>query len=103
MVRFSAVLQGHFAGTIGWDAVNISFAPYLTSMTDREVKQFAQMLIYEFSQLSATRGGQALYTDIHLYENIGGVWQKALDVDMAGYGDSREQNFFTRQFQTRLK
>ena len=74
MVRFSSVLQGHFAGTIGWDAVNISFAPYLTSMTDRDVKQFAQMLIYEFSQLAATRGGQALYTDIHLYYDMPSSW-----------------------------
>jgi len=74
MVRFSAVLQGHFASTIGWDAVNISFAPYLTSMTDREIKQFAQMLVYEFSQLSATRGGQALYTDIHLYYEMPPYW-----------------------------
>ncbi|KQC06812.1 MAG: anaerobic ribonucleoside-triphosphate reductase [Smithella sp. SDB] len=74
MVRFSAVLQGHFASTIGWDAVNISFAPYLTSMTDREVKQFAQMLVYEFSQLSATRGGQALYTDIHIYYEMPPYW-----------------------------
>ncbi|MEQ8214138.1 MAG: anaerobic ribonucleoside-triphosphate reductase, partial [Smithellaceae bacterium] len=67
MVRFSAILQGHFTGTISWDALNISFAPYLVDMTDKEVRQFAQMLIYEFSQLSATRGGQALYTDIHIY------------------------------------
>jgi ribonucleoside-triphosphate reductase len=74
MVRFSAVLQGHFASTIGWDAVNISFAPYLTSMTDKEVKQFAQMLVYEFSQLSATRGGQALYTDIHIYYEMPSAW-----------------------------
>lgn len=74
MVRFSAVLQGHFASTIGWDALNISFAPYLTSMTDKEVKQFAQMLIYEFSQLSATRGGQALYTDIHIYYEMPAAW-----------------------------
>jgi len=74
MVRFSSVLQGHFAGSIGWDAVNISFAPYLASMTDRDVKQFAQMLIYEFSQLAATRGGQALYTDIHLYYDMPSSW-----------------------------
>ena len=74
MVRFSAILQGHFTGTISWDALNISFAPYLGSMTDKEVLQFAQMLIYEFSQLSATRGGQALYTDIHLYYEIPSHW-----------------------------
>ena len=74
MVRFSAILQGHFTGTISWDALNISFAPYLGSMTDKDVLQFAQMLIYEFSQLSATRGGQALYTDIHLYYEIPSHW-----------------------------
>src|SRR4030042_749671 len=74
MVRFSAILQGHFTGTIGWDALNISFAPYLVDMTDKEVQQFAQMLIYEFSQLSATRGGQALYTDMHIYYEIPPHW-----------------------------
>jgi ribonucleoside-triphosphate reductase len=93
MVRFSAVLQGHFASTIGWDAVNISFAPYLTSMTDKEVKQFAQMLIYEFSQLSATRGGQALYTDIHIYYEMPLYWANLPAIGAEGkptgkkYGD----------------
>ncbi len=74
MVRFSAILQGHFTGVIGWDALNISFAPYLAGMSDREIKQLAQMFIYEFSQLAATRGGQALYTDIHLYYDIPAHW-----------------------------
>jgi ribonucleoside-triphosphate reductase len=93
MVRFSAVLQGHFASTIGWDAVNISFAPYLSSMTDREVKQFAQMLVYEFSQLSATRGGQALYTDIHIYYEMPSYWANLSAIGAEGkptgkkYGD----------------
>ncbi len=93
MVRFSAVLQGHFASTIGWDAVNISFAPYLSSMTDKEVKQFAQMLVYEFSQLSATRGGQALYTDIHIYYEMPSAWANLPAIGAEGkptgkkYGD----------------
>ncbi|MBE0557348.1 MAG: anaerobic ribonucleoside-triphosphate reductase, partial [Proteobacteria bacterium] len=66
MVRFGAALQGHFAGVIGWDAVNLAFAPYLTGMGEREIEQFAQMLVYEFSQLTSSRGGQAIFTDIHL-------------------------------------
>lgn len=74
MVRFSSILQGHFTGTIGWDALNISFAPYLGNMNDKEVRQFAQMLIYEFSQLAASRGGQALYTDIHIYGEVPPHW-----------------------------
>jgi anaerobic ribonucleoside-triphosphate reductase len=72
MVRFGAFLQGHFAGVIGWDAVNLSFAPYLRGMEEREVEQFAQMMIYEFSQLTSARGGQAIFTDIHLYWEIPG-------------------------------
>ncbi|MBU2226841.1 MAG: anaerobic ribonucleoside-triphosphate reductase, partial [Proteobacteria bacterium] len=70
MVRFGAALQGHFAGVIGWDAVNLSFAPYLTGMGEREIEQFAQMLIYEFSQLTSARGGQAMFTDIHLHWEV---------------------------------
>ena len=84
MVRFSAILQGHFTGTISWDALNISFAPYLGSMTDEDVRQFAQMLIYDFSQLSATRGGQALYTDIHLYYEIPSQWAKLPAIGSGG-------------------
>ncbi|OPY86099.1 MAG: Anaerobic ribonucleoside-triphosphate reductase [Smithella sp. PtaU1.Bin162] len=76
MVRFSAALQGHFTGTIIWDALNISFAPYLGEMSDKQIRQFAQMLIYEFSQLAAPRGGQALYTDIHIYCEIPVHWAK---------------------------
>jgi len=67
MVRFSSTLQGHFAGVISWDVVNFSFAPFLASMSEREIRQFAQMLVYEFSQLTAAKGGQTMFTDIHLY------------------------------------
>ena len=70
MVRFGAVLQGYFAGVISWNFVNLSFAPYLAGMSDREVRQFAQMLVYEFSQLTAARGGQAMFTDIHLFWEV---------------------------------
>ncbi|MEE9910585.1 MAG: anaerobic ribonucleoside-triphosphate reductase [Deltaproteobacteria bacterium] len=84
MVRVSAILQGHFTGTISWDALNISFAPYLTGKTDKEVRQFAQMLVYEFSQLSATRGGQALYTDIHLYYDMPRAWADLPAIGPAG-------------------
>ncbi len=70
LVRFSTVLQGHFAAMVAWDGINLSFAPYLSGMSDREIRQFAQMLVYEFSQLTAGRGGQAMFTDIHLYWDI---------------------------------
>jgi len=99
MVRFSAVLQGHFASTIGWDAVNISFAPYLVSMTDKEVKQFAQMLVYEFSQLAATRGGQALYTDIHIYYEMPAVWANRPAAGAEGKPTGKNYGDYTREAQ----
>ncbi len=70
MVRFGASLQGHFAGVIGWDTVNLGFAPYLTGVGQQEIEQFAQMLVYEFSQLTSAPGGQAMFTDIHLYWEV---------------------------------
>lgn len=70
MVKFSAALQGHFAGAIGWDAVNIFFAPFLTQMNDREIHQLAQMLVFEYSQQSVARGGQAIFSDLNIYWEI---------------------------------
>jgi len=67
MVKFSAALQGHFAGAIGWDAVNVFFAPYLVGMSDRDMQQLAQMMIFEYSQQSVARGGQAIFSDLNIY------------------------------------
>ncbi len=83
MVKFSAALQGHFAGAIGWDAVNIFFAPFLTGMSDREIHQLAQMLIFEYSQQSVARGGQAIFSDLNLYWEIPKHFR---DVDAIGPG-----------------
>ena len=58
MVKFAAALQSNFAGAIGWDAVNLFFAPYLEGLSDREIKQLAQMMIFEFSQQAVARGGR---------------------------------------------
>ncbi len=70
MVKFAAALQSNFAGAIGWDAVNLFFAPYLEGLDDRAVEQLAQMMIFEFSQQAVARGGQAIFTDINLYWEV---------------------------------
>lgn len=70
MIRFSAALQGNFSGSLEWDAVNLSFAPYLSRMSDADVSQLAQRLVYEFSQLAFARGGQVMFTDIHLHWDV---------------------------------
>jgi ribonucleoside-triphosphate reductase len=70
MVKFAAALQSHFAGAIGWDAVNLFFAPYFVGMPDRDLEQLAQMMIFEFSQQAVARGGQAIFTDLNLYWEV---------------------------------
>ncbi len=70
MVKFAAALQSHFAGAIGWDSVNLFFAPYISGMSDRELEQLAQMMIFEFSQQAVARGGQAIFTDLNLYWEV---------------------------------
>jgi ribonucleoside-triphosphate reductase len=70
MVKFAAALQSNFAGAIGWDAINLFFAPYLVGKSDKEIKQLAQILIFEFSQQAVARGGQAIFSDINLYWEV---------------------------------
>jgi len=70
MVKFSASLQCHYAGAIGWDAVNLFFAPYLVDLSKEKIYQIAQMLVYEFSQQAVARGGQSIFSDINLYWEI---------------------------------
>jgi ribonucleoside-triphosphate reductase (formate) len=84
MVKFAAGLQSHFAGAIGWDAVNLFFAPYLRGLPQREVRQLAQMLIFEFSQQAVARGGQAIFTDINLYWEVPKHFEKVPAIGPGG-------------------
>jgi ribonucleoside-triphosphate reductase (formate) len=84
LVKFAAALQSNFAGAIGWDAVNIFFAPYLEGMSDKEVKQLAQMLIFEFSQQAVARGGQAIFSDINIYWEIPKHFENTMAIGPGG-------------------
>ncbi|MCL4499438.1 MAG: anaerobic ribonucleoside-triphosphate reductase [Chloroflexi bacterium] len=70
MVKMASSLQSHYAGAVGWEAVNLFFAPYLVGRSFKEVKQLAQMLIYEFNQLAGARGSQVVFSDFNLYWNV---------------------------------
>ncbi|MFA5645224.1 MAG: anaerobic ribonucleoside-triphosphate reductase [Candidatus Ratteibacteria bacterium] len=110
MVKFSAALQGHFNGAIGWDAVNVFFAPFLVGISDREMKQLAQMLIYEYSQQAVARGGQAIFSDINLYWEVPDHFLKVSAIGPGGietgktYGEYRNeaQRFATALFEVYL-
>lgn len=70
MVKMASALQAHYAGAVGWEAVNVFFAPYLVGKSAEELDQLAQMLIFEFNQLAGARGSQVVFTDFNLYYNV---------------------------------
>ncbi len=70
MVKMASSLQSNYAGAIGWEAVNMFYAPFLVGLPYERIKQLAQMLIYEFNQLAGARGSQVVFTDFNLYYNI---------------------------------
>ncbi len=70
MVKMASTLQSHYAGAIGWEAVNIFFAPFLKGLPYSRIKQLAQMIIYEFNQLAGARGSQVVFTDFNLYYGV---------------------------------
>ena len=70
IVKFSIALHGHFAGAIGWDAVNLFLAPYLEGYGYNHVKRLARKLITEFATAAVARGGQGLFSDLNLYWEV---------------------------------
>lgn len=59
-----------FAGAIGWEGLNIFFAPLLKGYTYKQIKQLAQTLIFDLSQLAGAKGGQVSFTDFNVYIDI---------------------------------
>lgn len=106
MVKMASTLQSHYAGAIGWEAVNMFFAPYLRGLSYDRIKQLAQMIIYEFNQLAGARGSQVVFTDFNLYYGVpahfretpavgpGGKYMKEVDGEIV-YLDQPEEGCLT--------
>ncbi len=67
---FLASMQAYYAGALGVGYINILYAPYLVGMSDKELKQEAQYLIFSSSQNAFSRGGQTLFLDFNLHTGI---------------------------------
>ena len=99
MVKFSAALQGHFAGAIGWDAVNIFFSPFLVGLSEREMKQMAQMLVFEYSQQSVARGGQAIFSDLNIYWEVPKHFETVEAIGPGGEATGKTYSDFQKEAQ----
>ncbi|NQT89876.1 MAG: anaerobic ribonucleoside-triphosphate reductase, partial [Candidatus Omnitrophica bacterium] len=75
---------------------NIMYAPYLVGMSDDELRQEAQHLIFSASQNAFSRGGQSLFTDHNVHTGIPGYLKKIPAIGPGGkytgktYGDYEE-------------
>ncbi|MBD3407251.1 MAG: hypothetical protein GF411_14115 [Candidatus Lokiarchaeota archaeon] len=69
---FLASMQAYYAGALGVAHINIMYAPLVDGMSDTELKQEAQHLIFQASQSAYTRGGQSVHGDecIIIYDTI---------------------------------
>jgi len=111
LIRFAAMLQIHFSGAIGYEAVNMFFAPFLVGLSDRDIRQFAQMLIFEFNNQNVAKGSQPVFSDINLYWEIPSHYEKTPAIGPGGkytgktYGDyeKESQRFLIALFQEYLK
>ncbi len=66
LVTYTAALQGYFSEALAWDSVNFALAPMLTGLNQREIRQVAQIALFELSSPAIARGGQPVRCDLHL-------------------------------------
>jgi len=57
LVRFTHELQNHFAGHIRWGYLNTLLLPFLSDMSEADLSQFIQQMLFEFGQMDVERGG----------------------------------------------
>jgi len=103
VVKMASSLQAHYAGAVGWEAVNMFFAPYLVDRSYKEIRQLAQMLIYEFNQLAGARGSQVVFTDFNLYWNIPRHFRDTPAIGPGGEYTGKTYKEYEREAQLFLK
>jgi anaerobic ribonucleoside-triphosphate reductase len=91
---FLASMQAYYAGALGVAYVNIMYAPYVEHMSDREMLQEAQHLIFSSSQNAFSRGGQTLFLDFNIHTGIPTHLQDVPAIGPGGKCDGRTYGDF---------
>ncbi len=81
---FLASMQAYYAGALGVAYINIMYAPYLEGMSDAQLKQEAQHLIFSSSQNAFSRGGQTLFLDFNIHTGIPGYLKEVEAIGPGG-------------------
>jgi len=64
LAKWLGIIQGEFSGGLGYDYITTFLAPYTQGLSDKEIEQSMQCLIFETNQIFAARGGQVPFTSI---------------------------------------
>jgi ribonucleoside-triphosphate reductase (formate) len=84
LVKHTAALHGYFSEALAWDSVNFAIAPLLAGLNQREMKQIAQVLLFELSAPAIARAGQLVHCDLHLDWDCPAYLQDAPTVGAGG-------------------
>jgi len=67
---FLASMQAYYAGALGVAYINIMYAPMLEGLSEKEMYQRAQELIFNGSQNAFARGGQTIFLDFNIHAGV---------------------------------
>ncbi len=81
---FLASMQAYYAGALGVAYINIMYAPLLEGLTDKELHQRAQELIFNGSQNAFARGGQTIFLDFNIHSGVPGYLKKVPAIGPGG-------------------
>ena len=103
--KILASAQTNCGGGQGFNWFNVILAPYLRGMDYKQIKQMAQMFLFEMSQMYVARGGQTVFSSINIEPGVPKVLENIPAVLPGGvvgkntYGDYYDEiNQFFRAF-----
>ncbi|MBD3254913.1 MAG: anaerobic ribonucleoside-triphosphate reductase [Candidatus Lokiarchaeota archaeon] len=96
LAKWLGIIQGEFSGGQGYDYITTFLAPYARGISNREIEQSMQCLIFETNQIFAARGGQVPFTSLSCTPT---VTEGLLNIPAVGphgkiigtYGDYKEE------------
>ncbi|TKJ24483.1 MAG: anaerobic ribonucleoside-triphosphate reductase [Promethearchaeota archaeon Loki_b31] len=96
LAKWLGIIQGEFSGGQGYDYITTFLAPYVRGLSQKEIEQSMQCLIFETNQIFAARGGQVPFTSISCTPtvpegllNIPAIGPHGKNIGI--YGDYREE------------
>jgi ribonucleoside-triphosphate reductase (formate) len=86
-------MQCMCAGGQGFQNFLTFLSPYMEGKNYKEIKQLAQMFIYEMSQMMVARGAQAVFSSIQLTPGVPKIWKDKLAVYKGKVGPRKYGDF----------